>query len=331
MKVSIIIPIYNVSDYIERCLTSVMVQTYKDIECILVDDCTPDDSIEKCQRMISEYQGNIEFIILHHKRNRGLSAARNTGTDAASGEFIYYLDSDDEITSDCISLMAKEIEGHPDVEIVMAATKSVPYSVNYDLPYYKKKIYVDDNDWVRYNFYKPWPCLQVNAWNKLINIKFVKNNQLYFKEGIIHEDEMWMFMVAKKLNRLAVITEKTYIHYYNPDSIMGQATKERSAKNWEVIINNIINNLDTPMRKLQIFKYMYYYFLFYDIRKKEKSYKRLLLNFSFALLRDGYLKFSVYLFVNYIHEYWFSYSPSDLVMNYWKELEKRVDKKYKIV
>ena len=100
LLVSVIIPVYQVSDYVERCLLSVMNQTYQNIECIIVDDCSTDDSVAKCDRLISTYKGPIKFQILHHERNRGLSAARNTGTDAATGEYIFYLDSDDEITDE---------------------------------------------------------------------------------------------------------------------------------------------------------------------------------------------------------------------------------------
>lgn len=93
--VSVIIPVYQVSNYVERCLKSVMSQTYTDIECIIVDDATKDDSIVKCERLIVEYGGPIKFRILHHEYNRGLSAARNTGTKVAEGEYLYYLDGDD--------------------------------------------------------------------------------------------------------------------------------------------------------------------------------------------------------------------------------------------
>ena len=87
------------SDYIERCIMSVMNQTYSGpIECILVDDCSPDDSIFKCQKLINNYLGNIEFKIIRHKENLGLSGARNTGTKISCGEYLFYLDSDDEIT-----------------------------------------------------------------------------------------------------------------------------------------------------------------------------------------------------------------------------------------
>lgn len=119
LLVSVIIPVYQVSAYIERCLLSVMNQTFQNIECIIVDDCSPDDSIDKCERLISSYNGPISFKILHHERNRGLSAARNTGTDAASGEYIFYLDSDDEITSDCIEILVAIVKNHPVVDVVI--------------------------------------------------------------------------------------------------------------------------------------------------------------------------------------------------------------------
>lgn len=69
MKVSIVIPVYNVSDYIERCILSVMNQTYKDIECLIVNDCTPDDSMTKCQKLLNSYRGPIRFVILNHDKN----------------------------------------------------------------------------------------------------------------------------------------------------------------------------------------------------------------------------------------------------------------------
>ena len=82
MKVSIIIPVYNVSAYIERCVKSVMSQTYSgDIECILVNDATPDDSIAIAEHLIADYNGPFQFLILSHDHNRGQSAARNTGID----------------------------------------------------------------------------------------------------------------------------------------------------------------------------------------------------------------------------------------------------------
>lgn len=118
LAVSVIIPVYNVSLYVERCLQSVLAQTYPVRECIIVDDASPDDSIAKCERLIDSYEGDMRFLILHHSKNRGLSAARNTGLKAATGGYIFFLDSDDEITPDCIERLSTPIEKDPSIEMV---------------------------------------------------------------------------------------------------------------------------------------------------------------------------------------------------------------------
>ena len=102
MKVSIIIPIYNVEPYIERCLQSVVSQTYPYFECILIDDCGNDRSMPFAEQFIQNYSGEIHFRILRHENNCGLSSARNTGMKAANGDYIYFMDSDDAITPECI-------------------------------------------------------------------------------------------------------------------------------------------------------------------------------------------------------------------------------------
>ena len=92
MKVSIIIPVYNVENYLVRCLDSVTAQTCQDIECILVDDCGNDHSVQIAEDYIQTYQGPIVFKFLHHTKNRGLAAARNTGIDAATGDYLFFPD-----------------------------------------------------------------------------------------------------------------------------------------------------------------------------------------------------------------------------------------------
>ena len=116
--VSIIVPVYNVSEYIERCIYSIISQTYSNIECIIVDDVTPDDSIEKCEKIISTYNGKIEFRIIRREENGGLSAARNTGTIASRGDYLFYIDSDDDISSDCIEKMVSFVSDDESIEMV---------------------------------------------------------------------------------------------------------------------------------------------------------------------------------------------------------------------
>src|SRR5690606_35716287 len=107
--VSINIPVYKCEDYILRCLESVKNQTYQNLEILLVNDATPDNSIEIIDKFIAE-NPYLNIQLIHHEKNSGLSVVRNTVIDHSTGKSIYFLDSDEEITEDCIELLVKEIE-----------------------------------------------------------------------------------------------------------------------------------------------------------------------------------------------------------------------------
>lgn len=198
LLVSVIIPVYQVSDYVERCLLSVMSQTYQNIECIIVDDCSEDDSIAKCERLIDGCHGSIKFQILHHEQNRGLSAARNTGTNAATGDFLYYLDSDDEITSSCIEKLVSYVISDDSIEMVQGNYLKISDE--------KEELGKSDNvralcnDDARDLFLNQRMIIEF-VWNKLLNRSFVVDNRLYNKEGIINEDLLWIFYVIKNLKK----------------------------------------------------------------------------------------------------------------------------------
>ena len=200
MNISIIIPVYNVAPYIEDCLHSVMRQTYAgDMECFIVDDCGTDDSIAIAERMITEYNGSIRFEMLHHDHNRGLSAARNTGMERATGDYIYFLDSDDEITEDCLEKMMAVVMEHPEVELVQGS-----YEVN-GVTYPRKSInpltYTVSNQEVRECLYLRSQVTS-SAWNKLVKRSFIINYHLLFKEGLLYEDFLWQFYSFKYLKNV---------------------------------------------------------------------------------------------------------------------------------
>ena len=125
MKVSVIIPVYNVEKYLSRCVKSVMEQTYKDLEIILVDDGSTDNSGKLCDDCASQ----DERIIVIHKVNGGLSSARNVGIEAAKGDAFFFLDSDDYISVDCIKKMVSLMESKS-AEISIVQMKYIPENVN---------------------------------------------------------------------------------------------------------------------------------------------------------------------------------------------------------
>lgn len=231
MLISIIIPIYNVSSYIERCLQSVMRQTYEEIECLIVDDASPDDSIEKCERLIEAYNGPIRFFILHHEHNRGLSAARNTGTEVATGDYILYLDSDDALTDDCVETLVAPVLRDASIEMVVGNYERL--SDGYPLPAtMKNRTDLPESEFseraaVRSYFFEG-KGFYVTAWNKLIKRSFLQEHQLQFMEGVLYEDNPWTHLVMKYLSHLYIVPTVTYLHYRRPGSITTGTSQEEA-------------------------------------------------------------------------------------------------------
>lgn len=255
IKVSIIIPVYNVSAYIERCIKSVINQTYYDIECIIVDDATPDDSITKCEQMIAAYDGPIRFSILHHQQNRGLSAARNTGTEVATGEYLYYLDSDDEITLDCIEKLLKPMMEDNSIEIVQG--NHIEERDGKEMIYYKGKspILILNNGEI-YKHYFKYHHIITTAWNKLMKRSFIIRFQLYFKEGILFEDRHWMFYVQKHLKKAYICKDITYYYHIRPHSIT-RGKEKTIGKSYHIIYQDILNHLTRGHEKTELSGYAY--------------------------------------------------------------------------
>lgn len=121
MKLSVVIPVYNVSQYIENCLRSIFVQTYKEpLEIIIMDDCGSDNSIHLAQEAVAQKApSNQIYKFLQHEKNRGLSAARNTGLKEAEGDYVYFLDSDDLITDDCFEVLLNLSEKYKSAEMIV--------------------------------------------------------------------------------------------------------------------------------------------------------------------------------------------------------------------
>lgn len=259
LTVSIIIPVFAVSDYIERCISSVMRQTYGHIECIIVDDVSPDDSITKCEQLISNYGGPIRFSILHHEQNRGLSAARNSGTNAATGEYIFYFDSDDELTPDCIEKMVNPILNDPTIEMVQG-NYEIYSQCNSQAPIKKRRTQLQEGDydskesvWRLYKFGKGYDG---HAWNKLIKKEFLCQHQLYFKEGVMWEDMIWSFISVQYLSHLYIIPDVTLLYYIRPQSIMtGTSGKER-AQHLEIVYEEIAHHFTADDKGWEAKKYL---------------------------------------------------------------------------
>lgn len=220
MKVSIIIPVFNVEKYILRCLYSVVSQTYKDIECLIIDDCGTDKSITFADEFIKKNNGNnsgITFKIIHHNTNSGLSAARNTGIKEAIGEYLYFLDSDDSITPDCIETLVRLTEKYPDITFAQGNLLDEgggisKYGFHFDVPEY-----INQKEELSYYLLSK---ITTSACNRLINKSIIYDHSLYFPNGILHEDMYWVYFLSKYTNAAAFTPKGLYTYYINEGSIM---------------------------------------------------------------------------------------------------------------
>ena len=287
ISVSIIIPVYGVSAYIERCIKSVIGQTYPVTECIIVDDASPDDSIVKCEKLIAGYNGHILFTILHHDHNRGLSAARNTGTEAAKGDYIFYLDSDDELTPDCIEKLAKPVERDSSIEMVQGNHRVI--SENPSIGNITREKEYTSLESIR-DFFFDQTILPVTAWNKLMQKQFLTDHRLFFMEGILFEDIPWVFYVIKYLQHLYVIPDITYKYCKRNLSISTKTDKTEMTYHFSIIFENIAEHF-TPGEEGREAKHYFesYYDYFFENRTKE-GFKRAWPFFMKAFAGDEYRK-----------------------------------------
>lgn len=251
MKISIIIPIYNVEQYLTLCLDSVARQTMtNDVECILVDDCGKDRSVEIAKRYIASYKGNINFSLIHRKTNGGLSAARNTGIRAAQGDYLYFLDSDDEVTPDCMERMYALVKQHPDVELVQGSFYETEAEKPTSSPY-RFPAYTEEQKKIK-SFLLLYEGDIVGAQSRLIQRDFLLKHNLFFKEGIIHEDNHWTFFLAKHVCRMAFCPKRMYYHRYNPAGITGNVNVAKEAVAYRTLIEEFCANIDPFLRGQQM-------------------------------------------------------------------------------
>ncbi len=211
MKVSIIIPVYRVEDYIEDCVSSVIGQTHAGLEVILVDDCGGDASIDRAEALLR--QTSLEWKTIRHRENRGQAAARNSGGQAATGDFIFFLDSDDMLLPHAIEHLLSLQRLHRADVVEGSMQLFIPEGVN--LPSYIPEELVRVNT-ERLSTNPPeafWQGdLYISPCCKLIRRDFYLEKQLRFEEGIIYEDESWTLKLALEARRVYLSKEILYTY-----------------------------------------------------------------------------------------------------------------------
>lgn len=217
-KISIIIPAYNVEKYIEKCLNSVIDQTYKNLEIILVDDGSTDNTGNICD----EFEKKDERIKVIHKPNGGLSAARNSGIEIATGKYICFIDSDDFVTNDyCEVLYNTLINNNADVSAVAyreIRDDSIPIldADEKDKTVFDNKCIIYDGIDIMIQLLK-WETFRNMAWNKLYPVEKLK--QHLFLDGKAFEDIYFSYEMLSDVNRVVYINTPCYYYFRRNNSI----------------------------------------------------------------------------------------------------------------
>lgn len=253
-KVSVIVPVYQVAPYVETCLRSVMAQRWTDLECIIVDDGSTDGSFDLCESLVRPYGGPISFLLLRHPANRGLSAARNTGTEQASGEYLFYLDGDDELPPDAIDRLMRAALSDPGVQLVQGRARTVLASRSYPWELREKNLpsHLATNPAIRTWVYDECRHFPVNAWNRLIRRDFLLAHSLFFREGIIFEDNLWTFYLLKYLSNIRIEPATTYIHYMRSGSIMTSTPEQVAGESRREIYLEKLQNLTSGFEQQEL-------------------------------------------------------------------------------
>jgi glycosyltransferase involved in cell wall biosynthesis len=213
MKVSIIVPVYNVEKYIDRCLSSLVNQTLKDIEIIVVDDASPDNSKKIIDSYVKKYPKKVRYF---YKENGGQGSARNLGLTKAKGDYIAYVDSDDYIEPDMMEKMYnKAISDNSD--IVVCGSREV--SINGDeLGINYASIYNDKDLDILYG--------SMAVWNKIYKKDIL--DKMVFREKLWYEDIDFTIKLALSTDKISFVNEPLYNYLVRPGSTMNNTNYKRN-------------------------------------------------------------------------------------------------------
>lgn len=217
-KISVIVPVYNVEKYLKRCLESIISQTYKELEIILINDGSTDGSGEICDY----YEQKDSRVIVLHQENRGAASAKNAGLHIATGKYITFVDSDDYLEKDAYEFMQKKLE-EKKVDVIHCAFRDV-YKEHFE-----DRVFVAEEkefDVISYlkRFTVDWTCSLL--WNKMYRREIF--NGIYFEEGHKIDDEFFVYQGILNAEKILYIPKIIYNYRRRKSGIMmSEESKEK--------------------------------------------------------------------------------------------------------
>ena len=240
-KITVIIPVYNAESTLRRCLDSILIQTFTDFECILIDDGSKDRSGEICD----EYARKDSRIKVFHKENGGVSSARNVGLDNARGEWVTFVDSDDWTGERLLSNLISHTNNNPNVELVISFSEYIFTNVRREANY-KERMVDNANFQILFSEYDmSW---HTGPWAKLYSKQVIDSKNLRFNENMnIGEDAVFFYSYLSQIDGLYVSSDTDY--KYNADT-EGSLTKRVFSLKSEMsgchriieAVDNLLNN-----------------------------------------------------------------------------------------
>lgn len=243
MLVSVIVPVYGVESFVERCMESILAQTWKDMEVIVVNDCTQDNSMDIINSVINRYPQRANSVrIINHDVNRGLPAARNTGLVAAKGEYVFHFDGDDYADPEMITRM---------VSVAKANCADIVYC-DWFLAY-------EDTD----RYMSQPACntasdaivsiltgkMKYNVWNKLINRRLYEENGIEFPEGYGMGEDMTMIKLFSVANKIAYIPEAFYHYVKTNSNAMTESVSDRALQEIDYNVSSTLSFLENRISR----------------------------------------------------------------------------------
>lgn len=214
-KISIIIPVYNVERYLKRCIDSIQNQTFADIEILLIDDGSTDSSLDICKKIAK----SDERIKVFHKKNGGLSDARNYGLDHATSNLIMFVDPDDWLEVDAIDYLYRLMNKY-NTDFAMAENRRMTRYSKVKQPLSVNEFLLSQHDFLEKLFKINTQVNVQYAWAKLYNKKLFQN--IRFPVGLTNEDVQTTFEIALNTTKIAYSTKIIYDYFINPNSITTQ-------------------------------------------------------------------------------------------------------------
>ena len=250
-KISVIVPIYNVEKYLEKCLDSLVNQTLKDIEIILVNDGSTDNSGQIAKEYVSKYKEKIVYL---EKQNGGLSDARNYGLEYAKGDYISFVDSDDYISKNLYSELAKYME--EDYDMVKFGILTVDLKNNKLIENKSKQFENKTGEEAFDILYKTDKMTEV-AWGYLYKASFWKENNFKFTKDMYHEDFGLIPLVILKAKKVASTNILGYYYVQSDKSITRNSDEKKKLK----MSYDLLKFYDNMIKEIEN----------YDISKKAKE------------------------------------------------------------